>query len=637
MAPPTARRAPYKDFLQPALQRRFAGTAAIVLGLAYVESLTLSRHDSFIWSWMPLGPPGFRALTIFICVLPIIVLRIANSHMGIRTSDSVFETLVHTVFRPSTLEAVITYIISAFFFSQVYLKFTPEEAGIRWISHATGRSRLNEHAVFYTANFAILGLVQGILNTALDQDRLVLGTIRTKRGHNVTSDDATTESAPTEHWSTKVGEWLPIVAVRCGVLAISTSMINYLFLYHFIRQSAWRSSMWFFRLLYSDLPKYNLPTGGAPWSIWMLGRTIWASFLLSLLWYFGDIAFRVQLTREPIKNGQPLSNESKDPNGSLVNGLKSKKPRIFAFAMWELALIARDYAPRRHSIFEDIDRKDGPMWSQIYALCMDAVKNIERHIDEHGKPTPPAPNTTSASAPAQPRERVSQPLRTNDVSTSKPAAKISLVRDKVSELVTSPGTTPIDEWMPEIKRRAVQVADSVMTKEQKEAVQPQVLRGHVGSLSVRLVTLPVIGPLFQQTFSRQLTKAVFGTPYAETSVYINAAYVLSHLAVCSLTEDKYGNVQRDVPTIIRTFTMLIKKLEAFRDGFPTHWTDLSEDRQCSEVTEVLTALKDGLDALLVAFGQYSSDLRLSRADMRLAREAAHREQKERQPEMQQAS
>lgn len=47
MAPPVARRtAPYKDFLQPALQRRFAGTAAIVLGLAYLEALTLSRWDS---------------------------------------------------------------------------------------------------------------------------------------------------------------------------------------------------------------------------------------------------------------------------------------------------------------------------------------------------------------------------------------------------------------------------------------------------------------------------------------------------------------------------------------------------------------------------------------------------------------
>jgi nucleoporin NDC1 len=48
MVPPVARRAPYKDFLQPALQRRFAGTAAIVLALAYLEALTLSNWDSCV-------------------------------------------------------------------------------------------------------------------------------------------------------------------------------------------------------------------------------------------------------------------------------------------------------------------------------------------------------------------------------------------------------------------------------------------------------------------------------------------------------------------------------------------------------------------------------------------------------------
>jgi hypothetical protein len=55
---------------------------------------------------------------------------------------------------------------------------------------------------------------------------------------------------------------------------------------------------------------------------------MWAMFLLSLLWDISDIFFTMQLTREPLKNGQPLTTESKDPNGSLLNGLKSKKARI---------------------------------------------------------------------------------------------------------------------------------------------------------------------------------------------------------------------------------------------------------------------------------------------------------------------
>ncbi|KAI1424841.1 nucleoporin protein Ndc1-Nup [Xylaria sp. FL1777] len=646
MATPITRRAPYKDFLQPALQRRFAGTAAIVLGLAYFESLTLSRWNSLIWPWIPLGLPGLRALALFLCVLPIIILRIAHAHMGIRTSNSILETLSTTVLRFSTLETVLTYVISAFIFSQVYLICTPEGAGIRWISRATGRSRVNEHALFYTVNMMVLGLVQGIIHTALDMDRLLLGVIEETHdggsgGHsegNEGSDGDVAKPPETDNWATKIGEWTPVLIVRCGMLAITVAMVNYMFLYHFLRVSAWRSSMWFFRFFYGDLPRYNLPTTGAPWSVWMLGRTIWASFLLSLLWYFGEVAFRVQLTREPLKRGQPLSSESRDPNGSLLNGLKSKKPRISAFAMWELAFIAREYTTRRQSIFEDIDRRDGPAWSQIYALCLDTIRNIEHRIDEFGKAPVPILGTEPVSSPAQPRERISQPLRGSDLSAPRHVAKSSLVADTVSKLVTSPGRTPAEDWLPVIKKRAGQVADRVLTQQQKEAVRPHALRGYLGTLSLRVLALPVIGPIFQQTFGRRLAKAVLGTPYAETSVYINAAYALSQLAVHSLAEDRYGNVQRDVPTIIRTFTVVIRKLETFRDGFSLHWTDLSQNRQCPEVSEVLTALKDGLRALVTAFGPYSGDLRLSRADMRLAREAAreaHEAEEERQPEMQQ--
>ncbi|KAI0967928.1 nucleoporin protein Ndc1-Nup [Xylaria arbuscula] len=654
MASPVARRAPYKDFLQPALQRRFAGTAAIVLGLAYVESLTLSSWSSLIWSWIPLGPAGLRALGLFLCILPIVILRIAHSHMGIRTSNSMFETFSSSVLSLSTLETVLTYVISAFLFSQVYLKSTAEDSGIRWISRVTGRSRLNEHALFYTANLMVLGLFQGTIHATSDMDRLLLGVIGAARGGNGDGGNQDGERnegnagdvakpPDTENWANKLGEWTPVLIVRSGMLAITVAAANYVFLYHFFRISAWRTSMWFFRFFYSDLPRYNLPTGSAPWSIWMLGRTIWASFLLSLLWYFGEIAFRVQLTREPLKKGQPLSSESRDPNGSLLNGLRSRKPRIAAFAMWELAFIARDYTIRRQSLFEDIDRKDGPTWSQIYAVCLNTVTSIERRIDEDERaraPAPaPAPAAQPAQAPTQPREGITNHREGYDVSVPSRVPTSTLVGETLSRLFTSPGRTPAQDWAPVIRRRAGQVAERVLTEQQREAVQPQALRGYLGTLALRALALPVIGPVFQQTFGRRLAKAVLGSPYAETSVYINAAYALSQLAVHSLTEDRYGNVQRDVPAMIRTFTTVIRRLEALRDGFPVHWTDLSRSGECPEVTEVLVALKDGLGALVEAFGPYRADLRLSRADLRLAGEAARRgpgeAQVDRQPEMQQ--
>ncbi|KAI0154324.1 nucleoporin protein Ndc1-Nup [Xylariaceae sp. FL1272] len=629
-----ARRAPYKDFLQPALQRRFAGTAAIILALAYFEALTLSSWQSLIWSWFPVGLPGIRALAIFASVLLTLILRIAYSHMGIRSSASPFETIVNSALPFRNFMTILIYGASAWFFSQAYLMSTPEESGIRWITHASGRARLNEQAVFYTVSVTVLGVVHGVLHIVRDQDQLVLGTVKAKNAD---------EAAKSDHWAAEIGDWLPVIVLRSGMLAIASGLFNYAILYPFLRKSSWTWYMRLFRIRYSELPKSNLPPySGGPWSFWMLLRTIWASFLLSLLWHCADIVFHLLLSHAPLKNDRSLTAESKDPNSSLLNGLKSKKERVSAFAMWELALIARDSEARRKAIFDDIDRKDGPMWPQIYGICIDVIRGLERRIDDYGKPPAPAASVPAAET-AKAHERIAQPIRTDDVLIPRASSKTAFVKRTVSKVVTSPGRTPAEDYGPELKRRAADVADRLMTKEQQAALKPKALQGRLGELAMQALTLPVIGPLFQSTFGRRLIKAVIGSPYAELSVYVNAAFALSQLAVCSLTEDKYGNVQRDVPSIIRTLTAVIKKLERFRDEFPMHWTDVGKSRECPEVEKLLAALKDDLDALVTAFAPYSSDLRLTRADMRLAREAAEKgeervvKQDAEGPEMQQAS
>lgn len=297
--------------------------------------------------------------------------------------------------------------------------------------------------------------------------------------------------------------------------------------------------------------------------------------------------------------------------------------------MWELALITRDFDIRRRSIFEDIDRKDGTMWSQIYATCLSTIKSLEQRIDEYGKPPAPPPVQPNA-APPKPQARVVQPPKTDDVWAPAPSSRG--FRDSLGKFVTSvatsPGKTPAEVYLPEAKKKALEATDHLLTKEQKEALSPEGINSLAQTIALRFLALPTFGIFFQQLFSRRLATAVLGRPYGEPSIYVNAAYALSKLAVSSLTEDQYGNVQRDVPTIIRTFTAVIKKLERFRDGFPMHWTDLRKNRVCPEVDELLEALKDGLNELITAFGQYSSDLRLTRADMRLAREAAEKKQVE---------
>jgi hypothetical protein len=44
-----------------------------------------------------------------------------------------------------------------------------------------------------------------------------------------------------------------------------------------------------------------------------------------LLWEVGNTAFSAYVAQEPLKNERPITYESRDPNGSLLTGLRGKK------------------------------------------------------------------------------------------------------------------------------------------------------------------------------------------------------------------------------------------------------------------------------------------------------------------------
>ena len=65
-----------------------------------------------------------------------------------------------------------------------------------------------------------------------------------------------------------------------------------------------------------------------PYHISLIIRSAGSGFLLLLIWEISNAVFGAYVAQEPLKNGNPLSNDSGDPNGSLLNGLKSKNEVI---------------------------------------------------------------------------------------------------------------------------------------------------------------------------------------------------------------------------------------------------------------------------------------------------------------------
>jgi nucleoporin NDC1 len=486
---------------------------------------------------------------------------------------------------------------------------------VQWITYLSGdRARLNEKAVFLTTHLVLFGIFRAAIHLIKDTDRLFVGAVtRTPAGSAPPTGDPATSLK-------RFYENLPVIFVdslSTSTMFVIPSTLTYAIL---LRAPVWRITLAFMRPFF-NLPKSNMlpPTGPYQWTLML--RCLWAGTLLSFLWMMGNTAFSIFLVKEPLKNGKPLTSEAKDPNGSLLNGLKSKKDSIKSFALWELGFIARDFEDRRKAIYQDIGRRDGPMWSQVCKICLDLVNSLESRIDSYGKP-PPTTAVTKPEAVSTPNALIAKTVKEDPIAITTP--KKASFRSEIEKAVANAVTDPTQEpRLSPLAQRAMAEAKDKLSEG---------LRGLEGGrnpssklqTSLREFLAYPIGQPFRQPFRRRLTAAVLGKPYGEPSLYINAATAVSLLAAHSLTEDSYGNVQRDVAGIIRALTSTTKKLESFKAGFPKHWADMDDDRSSPEVDAVLNALKDGLQQLIDSFGPYSQDLRLSRTDMRLAREAATR-------------
>lgn len=94
----------------------------------------------------------------------------------------------------------------------------------------------------------------------------------------------------------------------------------------FVRRAAWSCSLYFAALLW-DVPASQL-SYIPPYHYSLIFRSFFSSALLSTLWEFSNAIFSAYLTQEPMKREQPLTSDSKDPNASLLNGLKAKRETI---------------------------------------------------------------------------------------------------------------------------------------------------------------------------------------------------------------------------------------------------------------------------------------------------------------------
>lgn len=439
----------------------------------------------------------------------------------------------------------------------------------------------------------------------------------------------------------------------------------------FLRRPAWNFSLFFAKLFWNFSRNAADPPNTMPPEFYTLfHRQIISGASLVFLWQTANLFFTVFITQEPLKRGQPLTSDAKDPTGSLINGLKAKKEFVKSYAFWELCFISQQFSDRRKAIFADIDRDEGSAWKQVLEACIEHVSSVTGRINSYKNPP-------SAAAPPSKDANVSYPqLQTLPQLTDTPkqenifapSPKGNGFRESFGERAKSYGSSA--DWTPAATAKARealgQASNMILSPERKKLLflgsseQPKLLSAPPTpaaapqSSSFNFSSIPFVaqflrspvGKPFRQTYAQRLCAIVFGTPYGQLSSIVDAIESISQLLVASLTEDSFGQVQKDIPRVITLFTNTITTLESFlnTDGLDIHWSDVTfppasqpeaqakaRRQDIGDVDIVLGALKSSLADLLSAFEKYQREVGLQSKDIRLAKAAVGLQEDENDP------
>lgn len=516
------------------------------------------------------------------------------------------------------------------------------------------RHKLNERPIFLRTVFMLAGVMQGLRHLVEDKTRI---TIPIRKTDSI--DGRITTQSPID----LLRKHLHHVLISAGVCTAILLLVGYGLYGVFLRRIAWQLAHTIAKTFY-NLPKSNKPPHAVVYILNLVPRIAAEGFLLFLLWDLGSAAFQANIAQPPLKNSLPLSTDAKDPNGTLLQGLLVKKEFTRTAAFWELALIAHAYPARRETIYKELDRAGGSTWSHIVTVCLGEVHAVSKRIQDFYTPPPSTQLTEPQLQQSQidPLPRLAPPLKEGQVFTNPPppTGNDYLTKYVAPSLSKAGALAKANGQSPHAQNPAAHVGKQVLEKgrtavssfeQQHQASRSGLVSAFWQYIHQFLVTW--FGLPFRETFARRAAAVVIGDAEnggSNVSIIVDATDSLTRLAVCSLKEDRFGRVSRDVANIVRSYTTTITNIQNFIQNLNVRWTDVAFDRRprsqvvdeektrtrweevafqgdietgrvVEEVGEVLLALREGLGDLLNEFGEFRGELGLSLAEMRVAKEA----------------
>lgn len=594
---------------------------------------------------------------LFMSCLAVFIIRIANIHIGERITCSGAETVYQIMTSPRTLHTTAWYIMSAFIFGEVYLWSRDESANLGWIDHGRPyeRSRVNENPLFLRAVWFCIAVAQTALHFVRQEDKVAVP-LGKEQNEASSVSGGTYSRVPTSIYQLRARA--PEILRRITILALPGFVATIVLYFALLRRLVWPFFHRMAQVFYSDLATES---GASGIHIGRIPQLAWQSFtsaaMLALLWELSNTAFSIYMAEPPIKRDEPLTSEikdntgvivvkSKDPNGSLINGLQSKKELPKAFALWESSMICARFPARRKMLYMEVDRKDGSTWAQVSRVCLDELTAISTRIKtaldpdkaqkEHDEKILQQQQQRGLIA-ANPDHPLGLPKIANrsverygDIYQKQPRDFAQSVGNAVKSFGQSPGAP--NPLLPPAKRAIAWGADHTLSQADRENFTGQGIKRNANGILDQFLASPV-GEPFRQTFARRARAVVFGVPLSNRTNIVHASRTLAALCKHAIKEDDYGQVAKSVRTVLATFTQTIKDINTLLATLKPASSDVlftERDRGVQEVEEVKQVLREGLEDVLLAYGEYADSVGFTKTEMREAREVLGRGREMRQ-------
>ncbi|KAI9888814.1 MAG: hypothetical protein M1814_006268 [Vezdaea aestivalis] len=475
-------------------------------------------------------------MLLFVSGFSLFILRVAQLHVNKPTTQSPASALRNIFLSSQIPYTLVIYLFSAWFFGEIYIWSARPSSDLGWtvIARAYGVPRLNERPIYLRMCLMVFALIQSYYHIKADYSLIPLPLPewlqQTDRQEQL---QLPTAEPPTQ----RVVSQLLRIVIGSITTSLAAPFIALFVYYIFVRRMAWNTHMWIAQTFISaDLRPTSSPQDWAPPAFLSLFlRCMQAGFLLLMLWKLSNSFFTANVALEPLKNGQPLTSGSKDPNGTLIIGLKSKRDVPRAVALWELLSISLSFPERRKLIYSDIDRQPSPTWTAIVDLLLPSISSICAPTPVPAPPPAPTPKST-----LQPLPKIGTPMKTGPIFIPSPSTG-------VSEYLKQDAPTPSQPPQPTL----VTLFNHLLTLRTALLNHP-LLR----TLATTLQTTP-LGAIARSTPRRNAASTLLGPAALAPLLYTITS--LSSLTVRSVAEDPYGRVSSDVARLVTAYTGALQR------------------------------------------------------------------------------